>query len=350
LQHTDYSCYEWHEPVWRQLWAAQAGLPHALLLTGPDGIGKSAFALAIAARLLCETPGDGFACGSCSSCHWLAGGNHPDFRHVIPEADAEAGEEAEASSDKKKASRQILIDQIRALESFVFVGGHRNGARVVVVEPAEAMNIAAENSLLKILEEPPANVYFVLVSSQSKRLLPTIRSRCRALKLGRPTLADASQWLLKHGDAEAAKLLPLMGGAPLLALSESERGKGGALTTLLESLAEPGRDPLALAARWEALLQARNDSGLTMENLVGVLQKWIFDLGQHKLAGRTRYFHGTAQSTVGALVKKATASGLIRCYNETIKMRALASHPLNPRLYLEDMAERYLRALASGRS
>ncbi len=350
MQHTDYSCYDWHEPVWRQLWAAQAGLPHALLLTGPDGIGKSAFALAIAARLLCETPSDGIACGTCSSCHWLAGGNHPDFRHVIPEADAEAGEEADDSSDKKKASRQILIDQIRALESFVFVGGHRNGARVVVVEPAEAMNVAAENALLKILEEPPSSVYFILVSSQWKRLLPTIRSRCQALKLGRPTMAEASRWLVKQGDPEAANLLPLMGGAPLLALRESERGSGGALSTLIESLGEPGRDPLALAARWESLLQAKSDGGLTMENLVGVVQKWIFDLGQHKLAGRTRYFQGQTGAVIGSLLKKATASGLIRCYNETIKMRALASHPLNPRLYLEDMAERYLRALAIERS
>lgn len=320
-----------------------------MLLTGPEGIGKGAFALATAARLLCENSTEGVACGQCSSCHWLAGGNHPDFRHVFPEADAEPGDESE-ESDKKKASRQIRIDQIRALESFVFVGGHRNGARVVVVEPAEAMNVAAENSLLKILEEPPSSVYFILVSSQWRRLLPTIRSRCQTLKLGRPLLADANQWLVDQGNKEAADLLPLMGGAPLLALRESERGRGGALSSLLASLAEPGRDGLALAAQWESLLQAKNDGGLSMENLVGAVQKWIFDLAQHKLAGRTRYLQGQVASAIGDQAKKAAASGLIRCYNEMIKMRALASHPLNPRLYLEDMAERYLRALASERS
>lgn len=349
MQPTDYKYYEWHDSAWRQLWAPSTGLPHAILLTGPEGIGKGAFALAAAARLLCENPNDNVACGQCSSCHWLAGGNHPDFRHVFPEADAEPGDQPE-ESEKKKASRQILIDQIRALESFVFVGGHRNGARVVVVEPAEAMNVPAENSLLKILEEPPASVYFILVSSQWRRLLPTIRSRCQTLKLGRPSLAEASGWLVAQGDKEAAELLPLMGGAPLLALSERERGRGGALSTLLSSLAEPGRDTLALAARWESILQTKNDNGLTMEYLVGAVQKWIFDLAQHKIAGRTRYLHGQLGAAIGVLGKKATASGLIRCYNETIKMRALASHPLNPRLYLEDMAERYLRALASERS
>jgi len=347
LQKSDYSNYTWHDAAWRQLWSAQSGLPHALLLIGPEGIGKGAFALALAARLLCESPKGNAACGACPSCHWLAGGNHPDFRHVVSEADAEAGDEAD-DGDRKKASRQIRIDQIRELESFVFVGGHRHGARVVIVEPAEAMNIAAQNSLLKILEEPPASVYFILSSSQWRRLLPTIRSRCRMLKLGRPTAEQANAWLSSEGAKGAADLLALMGGAPLLALRESERGRGGALDALLKTLAEPGNDPLALAARWEPLLQGKNDGGLTMENLVGVVQKWIFDLGLVKLAGRARFLAGERARLTADLAKNASASGLIRCYNETIKMRALASHPLNPRLYLEDMAERYLRALAGG--
>lgn len=348
MQPTDFKYIEWHDEPWRQLWASGTGLPHALLLTGPEGVGKSNFALAVAARLLCEAPIDGLACGRCPSCRWLAGGNHPDFRHVIPAADAEAGQEGD-EGEKKKASRQILIDQIRDLESFVFVGGHRNGARIVIIEPAEAMNAAAENSLLKILEEPPANVYFLLVSNRFRQLLPTIRSRCRTLKLGRPGLAEARRWMTGRGATKAGELLLLMGGAPLLAWRESEQGRAGSLTSLVSSLAEPGRDPLALAARWESLLQARDDSGLTMETLVSVVQKWVFDLGQHKLAGRTRYFQGETAKTAGILARTAPATGLIRCYNELLKMRALASHPLNPRLCLEDMAERYLRALALDR-
>jgi DNA polymerase III subunit delta' len=324
-------------------------LPHALLLTGPEGIGKSRFAHALAARLLCENPVATNACGQCPACRWLSAGNHPDFRHIFPEADAETEGDAETTKEKK-ASRQILIDQIRSLESFVFVGGHRNGARVVVVEPAEAMNIAAENALLKILEEPPSSVYFILVSSSWRRLLPTIRSRCRVLKLGRPTLEQAAGWLKSQGQEEAAKLLPVMGGAPLLALREIEQGRGSALSSMIASLADPGRDPLSLAARWESLLQAKNDEGLTMEALVVAVQKWIFDLCEWRVSGRTRYQQSAANPSVQALVKNANPVALIRCYNETIKMRALASHPLNPRLFLEDMAERYLRALAPERS
>lgn len=322
------------------MWAPTAGLPHALLLTGPEGIGKGVFAQALAARLLCESQTDGGACGACPSCRWFASGNHPDYRYVIPEADAE-GESVEA--EKKKASRQIRIDQIRALEDFVYVGGHRNGARVVVIEPTEAMNASAENSLLKILEEPPSSVYFILVSSHWRRLLPTIRSRCRVQKLPRPSPTQAREWLDTQGNPDAVNLLPLLGEAPLQALEESECGRGSILLSVLASLAEPGRDPLALAARWQAQLQLKADGGLPMESFVRTVQSWVVDLALKNAAGRSRFADGRLGGGT------ATTAGLLRCYNELMKFRALASHPLNPQLFLEDIAERYLRAMAGGR-
>lgn len=344
----EFKYIDWHEDAWRELWAPGVGLPHALLLTGHQGIGKAAFAQAMAARLLCENPvAKSVACGACPSCRWLAAGNHPDFRRVIPEADEESesgSAEEEGRGEKKKASRQIRIDQIRALEDFVFVGGHRQGARVVVLDPAEAMNGPAANSLLKILEEPPANVYFILISSQRRRLLPTILSRCRVLKLPKPAEAVARQWLADQGASDAMALLPLVGGAPLLALEECERGRASALTGFVASLADPGRDPLALAQRWESSLQAkdRDGGGLPMEVLVAALQKWVVDLAQGKLAGRSRYH---PPRTMTKSLESASAPGLIRCYNDLVKMRILATHPLNPRLFLEEMASRYLRAL-----
>jgi len=261
---------------------------------------------------------------------------------VIPEADAEVESET-AGDDKKKASRQIRIDQIRALEDFVFIGAHRNGARVVVIEPADTMNPSAANSLLKILEEPPSSVYFILVSSNWRRLLPTILSRCRVVKLPRPGYDEARTWLGEKGDDQAIEVLQLLGPAPLLAIEESQRGRASALLGFVGTLADPGRDPLALAARWETHLQGKGESGLPMETLVGALQKWIVDLAQGKLAGRSR-FH-PAKTTI-RVCEKASAAALIRCYNDLLKMRSLAAHPLNPRLFLEEMAARYLRAVA----
>lgn len=319
-----------------------SGLPHALLLAGPPGIGKRAFAEALANRLLCENPGR-FACGECPSCRWLAAGSHPDFRLVIPEADAQA-EEGSEGAEKKKVSSQIRIEQIRELEDFVFLGGHRQGQRVILVDPAEAMNTAAANSLLKILEEPPATVYFLLVSSRWRRLLPTIRSRCRTLAFHRPDRIEAEAWLEKS--PESLAMLPLTGGAPLLATEMAEKGAGKSWKSFLATLIEPESDSLALAARWES--QVKSDGGMTMEDLVGLLQKWVFDLALRKSAGQLRYFTGMERQ-VDELTRQASSTGMIRCYNEIVRTRGLASHPLNPRLFLEELAERYLRALASQR-
>ena len=111
----------------------------------------------------------------------------------------------------------------------------------------------------------------------------------------------------------------------------------------------PGRDSLALAARWESQLQTKNGGGLTMEHLVDLIQKWVFDLVQQKLVQRSR-FAGSRAPAAAALAATASAYGLIRCYNDLLKMRAVAAHPLNPTLYLEDLAERYLRSLAGDRT
>lgn len=348
MQPSDIKHIEWHDSAWRQLWGAANGLPHALLLTGPEGIGKGHFALAAAARLLCESSVEADPCGHCPSCRWFVSDNHPDFRHIIPAADVELDEPV-AESERKKGSRQILIDQIRELEDFVFIGGHRNGARVVVVEPAEAMNHSAQNALLKILEEPPASVYFILVSSQWRRLLPTIRSRCRSMALPRPSVLEAESWLKRENENSAVALLPLVGNAPLLAVAETERGRGSILVSVLESLIEPGRDPLQLASRWQNQLQLKGEGGLPLDAFVQLIQKWLFDLALFKLSGRIR-LGVKRKNSIQQLTDKASAGALIRCYNDLMKFRALAFHPLNPQLFLEDVAERYLRALATERS
>lgn len=348
MQLSDIKYIEWHAAAWRQLWGTANGLPHALLLTGPTGIGKGHFALAAAARLLCESAVESDPCGHCPSCRWFISENHPDFRYVIPAADVET-DEPTADGERKKGSRQILIDQIRELEDFVFIGGHRNGARVVVVEPAEAMNHSAQNALLKILEEPPSSVYFILVSSNWRRLLPTIRSRCRSMALPRPSVVEAEAWLTRANVKSAVGLLPMLGIAPLMAAAEAERGRGPILMGVLESLADPGRDPLQLASRWQNQLQLKSETGLPMEAFIQFIQKWLFELALFKLSGRNRPGIDR-RASMQQLTDKASAGALIRCYNDLMKFRALASHPLNPQLFLEDVAERYLRALATERS
>ena len=304
----------------------------------------------MAQRILCESPRTSAdpACGECTSCRLFSSGNHPDFRHVIPEAETEeALAEASDSGDKKKLSSQILIGQIRALEDFVHIGGHRGNRRVILIEPAEAMNISAENSLLKILEEPPIGVCFLLVSDRWRKLLPTIRSRCRTMMFGRPEMEKAKQWLVDQGGEKALSLLALTGGAPIRALEEFEKGRMEAFNDVASSLLDNTGDFLALASRWESHL--KKDGGLKMEELVAMVQKGLFDLASLKMTGSLRFFPG-CERQAEPIARDADSASMLNYYNELLKARALASHPLNPRLFLDDIAARYLRAIAPART
>lgn len=340
----------WHEAEWLRLFGGSGEMPHALLLGGVAGVGKSRFAAALAQRLLCEGKRQAAdcACGGCDSCRLFASGNHPDIRYVIPEADVELEDgEARETTEKKKASSQILIGQIRGLESFVYIGGHRGSRRVIVIEPAEAMNASAENSLLKMLEEPPAGVCFILVSDRWRKLLPTIRSRCRTLAFGRPAEALARQWLTEQGADKALPLLPLTGGAPIRALEEYEKGRMGAFDDVTSSLLDDAGDFLALGGRWE--VHVKKDGGLKMEELVATVQKCLFDLASLKLGGSLRFLAGRERQAE-PIARQADPGAIIGYYHELMRARALANHPLNPRLFLDDIAARYLRAIAPARS
>src|SRR5574343_86031 len=144
---------ELHDQVWKALQGRRSRLPHALLLICHKGIGKYELARAYAKSLLCEQPLEGGReCGQCLACNWFEQGNHPDFRLLQPEA---LSDEIEVEEGKKKPSQQITIEQIRNLDEFFTVGTHRGGLRVIVVNPAEAMNKNTTNSILKTLEEPP---------------------------------------------------------------------------------------------------------------------------------------------------------------------------------------------------
>lgn len=197
----------WHDDAFRQLLALQASarLGHAWLFAGHPGTGKLTLAIAFAQALFCSAPAGGRACGACQDCHLFSVGTHPDFRLVQPE------------------KKLITVDQIRDTIEFAQNTSRRGGMKVMVFEPAEAMNLNAANALLKLLEEPPQRTLLLLVSHQPGSLLATIRSRCQVLRCGLPPRALAISWLQSQGfsgDAEAA--LQRAGGAPLRALAQND--------------------------------------------------------------------------------------------------------------------------------
>ena len=346
MQYFDFNYLSWNSNIRGQLLGrGLAQLPHAMLLVGPPGVGKAVFSEQLAALLLCESKAaDLSACGTCQACRWLEAGNHPDFRRVAPEGDDEAEEGAREKATekaKKRNSSMIKIDQIRELENFVFVGSHREGNRVVLITEADAMNQPAANSLLKILEEPPSSVYFILVSSKAKALLPTIRSRCRTVPFGAPDAAEATAWLARSGlDNKAARYLDLAAGAPMRVAQWKEQGQLAPIDALLDTLISPPADPIALGARWDALL--KGDGLFRMEHLVEGVQRWLFDLAQERMAGEVRYHKGWPRPKG---VVKLDPVALTGAWRELNQFRRSARHPLNQLLFLENLAAHFLRAL-----
>ena len=137
----------WHDAALRELLHRREKLPHALLLYGRQGIGKVAFARAIAQSLLCESPDHVVACGVCDACGWFAQGNHPDFRELLPESLTEDEVDADVPADldakEKKKSKEIKIEQVRNIADFMTLSTHRDGFRVLLIHPAEAQRPAA---------------------------------------------------------------------------------------------------------------------------------------------------------------------------------------------------------------
>ena len=198
--------YPWQISAWQLLLEQhqQARLPHALLLTGHAGTGKLGFANAFANLILCNSPAQATACGECKGCQLRSAGSHPDLLHIEPEEDGKA----------------IKVDQIRRLKEFSSQTAQLNGYKVIILQPADALNINAANALLKDLEEPPAQTLFLLITDQPEQVSATIRSRCNQVLLSVPDRTQASQWLTKQlGDQEPVDLaLKVADNAPLLAL------------------------------------------------------------------------------------------------------------------------------------
>jgi DNA polymerase-3 subunit delta' len=319
--------YSWQNLQWQQI-MQRASLPHALLLRGRAGAGKHDFAVDLAQSLLCSNPQQTRACGACSSCVWFKEGGHPDFRLISPE-DADESEDAPKKKTSKKS--QISVAQIRQLIDYLSLSSHQvNSRRVILISPAETLNIASANALLKMLEESPANTLFLLVTSQPQRLLPTILSRCQAIDMPLPSKTDALNWLASQGIKDAESALDYAGGAPLLALQGAEEGEVN--SNLVKNL--------ALGAKLDAFACAPLFLSIGMERALETLQKWVFDLAGYKLAQTLRY-HPQQGGALQALCKSVNLNLLLSFQSKLLNAKKTANHPLNNELQLENILLQY---------
>ncbi|HTS22387.1 MAG TPA: DNA polymerase III subunit delta' [Casimicrobiaceae bacterium] len=327
----------WQEAAAKEALAARERWPHALLIAGRRGIGKRRLALYFAQSLLCEAPrGDRTACGRCPSCAYVAAGAHPDLRLIEP---VERDEEGNA-----KPVDAILVDRIRELIDFAQLTTHRQRAKVALIAPAEAMNAAAANALLKTLEEPPPSTYLLLVSDQPGRLLATVVSRCRLMPAPEPGRNAARDWLAAQGVERAELKLAQAGGAPLLALALADPALQRERDALLDALAQPERlSPLAFGARLDA--HPRDERGARLADTVHWLLAWTSDLAAVASGGEPR-FHPDRRDALASLGARVARVTLFRYYRTLLRQRELLSHPLQPRLVAEALLFEYRTAFS----
>ena len=322
----------WLNGIADEMLSRRARWPHALLLGGRQGLGKRALALHWARALLCEAPqADGDACGKCPSCRLVVGSNHPDLRLIEPVVYDEEG--------NAERTDGIGVDRIRDLTAFAQLSSHRRIAKVALVVPAEALNAAAANALLKTLEEPPPGTFLILVSHQPGRLPATIISRCRRLPVAEPESEAAAAWLAGQGIGDPRAALARAGGAPLLALAlsapQSERNR----EALIAELARPERlSPVALGSRIDALPKdARGDA---LAQWLYWLLTWATDLAGVASGGAPR-FHVDRHDVLRGLAPRVARVPLFRYYQTLLRQRALLAHPLQPRLVAEALLFEY---------
>jgi DNA polymerase-3 subunit delta' len=313
-------------------------MPHALLISGPAGIGKEQLCLAFAASLLCENLlAEGSACGACDACRWLALDSHPDLRILRPTALAAPDQD---EKPEKKKSFEITIDQVRALDDFLHVGGHRQGRRVILVSPAEAMNRSTANALLKSLEEPGEGVQFLLVSSRPDELLPTVRSRCQQLNVSRPDPTQALSLLCQTDPYAAEERLALAGGAPFAAIQLSEPDTA-TLFKEWQATVRAGMevDPLAASAAIDSAL-TKGAKGGEIRLVIDWMQRWIHDLALARFGQSPRFFP-TQTRALGQLSKTTSQRKLFLFNRLLTKCKKLSEHPLNSRLFLQEILSGY---------
>lgn len=313
--------YPWQIPQWSRVNSLLAAgkLPHALLLRGPAGTGKSHFAQSLAQLLLCASPSDQRACGSCKYCRLFASGTHPDFFVAEPE----------------EGSKAIRVEQIRDLIGFASKKAQFEGYRVVIVQPAENMNVNASNALLKCLEEPGGNTLIMLVTHQPSQLLPTVRSRCQSVDFPIPEQAPAIHWLeLQLGVKEHAnRLLSLAGGCPVKAraLAEGDWQKQRDQTFDL----------------WLALLQKKSHTVETAEilckfPLVDVLEwlaGWYVDLARLSLNGDTALLDEDKRSRLSPLAGRLQPVQFYASYDRMMELRGafMKGANFNPQMAMEGL-------------
>jgi DNA polymerase-3 subunit delta' len=362
----------WLEPLWNSL--DFSSFPNAVLLHGQSGIGKFNFAVELAKALVCESASSvQKPCNQCEACHWFNTGNHPDFIALVPETHRKllphaeyasedapkkgrtARDDSDGEGSEKKEKKNISIEETRQAIEGLAIGSHRGGNRVILIYPLEMLRHDSANTLLKSLEEPPANTIFILLADRVDRVLPTIRSRCRLLTAPRPDREQGIGWLkrkllkisnLKINDVDIDTIYDEQGGAPFAVLesviARHNKDDKDELTIsiqasrlLLQSMSQGGRIP------WLETAEKIHKAQYSL--LLATMQRWVSDLQTVAQGGPPRYYPKHL-STLHSLSKTVHIVKLLHFWKSLTQARRSENHPLASRIQLEALLSLYQQA------
>ncbi len=321
--------FEWHEEAYARLLQAhaQGRMPHALLLTGPPGVGKAAFAQRLSHALLCENLSpEGEACQQCRQCLLLKANNHPDYRWVTPE----------------EGKKQISIDAIRHLVAGNTLSVNTNSYRIFILNPAEAMGIGAANALLKTLEEPIDGTLMVLISARTDLLPVTIRSRCQLVKLPLPNQSQGIEWIQNNVSASASEIeqaLRLAQGAPLRAVDLINEGELAHHNQLLNDFIAIGQGKSAVVQVAESWLKDKD-----LAQLSNHIASWLSTLVRQKSCTSSVE---DAFPLLQSLSEQVDLKLVYRLLDKLHELERMSANNLNPQLALESILLDWSR-LANG--
>ena len=303
--------HPWQQQKWQYLVKRRnaSQLPHAILIKGREGLGKSYFAQSLAELLLCQKSLEKMeACGVCDACQLLQANNHPDLIIIRPEEQGKA----------------IKIDQIRELIIDLNNTSHQGGFKIVIIESADMLNVAAANSLLKTLEEPDPHTIIILITAHPMGLPATIRSRCQTLSIDVPEYIIAEKWLKQQiPEGNIKLLLALAENAPLKALDlakEEDLNKRLEFFSHLDALQQGKINSVQMAAKC---------LNLGLENLLITFMYLANDLIKIKFAAIETIVNQDQLEMLSNFAGKTSISRLFAYKDKLIALRQHLANKIN---------------------
>jgi len=319
--------FPWHQKTWDKFIDARSRqhLPHALLISGAEGIGKIEFAHKLVKSLLCLEPKSNNACNQCKACKTYESFSNPDFKVI------------KVAEDKK----QISVDQIRELSKFITLSRSFAAYRVILLHPVEAMNVNAANSLLKSLEEPAENTIIILLATHLNQILPTIKSRCQLLPLPMPSSTQALEWLKIQAPQleQAEELLDMSYGRPQLALevNDSDLNQRNDLAEDILQLILEHKSVTEIAKKWEKL----NHKDLLKWQaswLQSFIKEAIRETGDNEVSAKR------SNENLNKIKELISVEHQWKLYQQIIDQQKFIHTSVNPLIFMENMLNLWFQA------